>query len=312
LLLVAAAIVGITQGAAFVLTSSIFGAFILNPGQRANFVAIAGAIMNGGAAIINVVGGIIAAGNGGANWPYAYLLGLLIIPALIAFWILMPTKPEPVEAGDGPGFPGGPAPATKIPLKVWLIVALGGLVTLGMAGFLLNVGLYIDTELGVGGPAEAGVANSVFTILGVVAGFSFPFIIRFLKNLIAPIGYAIGALGLFTMVFLNSSVVGIFLGAALCGLGFNIAMPFVMGHMMAISPPRYIPMVMSVNMGLMNLLFFGVPTILGQASKPFGGTIAVQLLIGAIVVSIGAAIAVFLFVLWKAPAPAAPPAAAEE
>jgi len=313
LLLVGAGIVGVCQGAAMVLTSSILGAYVVDPGQRANFVAISGAIMNGGAAIVNVVGGVIAAGNDGANWPNAYWLGVLIIPALIVFWFLMPKQPDAPEGApsglSGEGEPAGsPQSSGGIPFKVWLIIGLGLIVSLGMASFLLNVGKYVVGELQIGTSAEAGIANSLFTIFGVIAGFSFAFVVRGLKNWIAPIGYAIGGVGLAVMVFMNSSIMGIFIGASLCGLGFNIAMPYVMGQMMAITPPRLIPVVMSVNMGIMNLCFFGVPYILGFASAPFGGTIASQLLIGTVLVAIAVVLGILLFVFWKAPAPAAPPA----
>ncbi|MDR2957323.1 MAG: hypothetical protein LBU61_03960, partial [Coriobacteriales bacterium] len=296
-LLIGAGIVGITQGAAFVLTSSIFGNFVADPAQRANFVAISGAIMNGGGAIINIVGGIIAAGGtpAGSNWPYAYYLGLLILPCLIYFFIVMPLKPDAVE--EGPGGHGAPGQATTgfIPMKVFLVIGLGLIVTLGMAVFLLNVGMYIQFELGgklgvlglsggVASSVDAGLGNSLFTIFGVVAGFSFPFVVKFVKNWIAPVGYLIGALGLFVMVFFKMSIILVLVGASLCGLGFNIAMPYVMGHIMALTPIRWIPVAMSINMGIMNLCFTFVPNIMGFLGGFIDDSIASQILVGGILV----------------------------
>ena len=309
LLLFAAGIVGICQGAAMVLTSSIFGAYVADPGQRANFVAISIALMNGGAAVINIVGGIIAAGNGGANWPYSYYLGIVILPALIIFWVLMPRQPDPVEAGTTGtgGSPehgkGGPAPTGFIPLKAFLLIGMGTLVFLGVAVLLLNVGNYIVDELKIGTSAQSGLANALFTILGVAAGFSFPVIVKYTKNLTAPIGYAICASGLACLVFANTSIIGIFVGSCLCGFGLTFAMPFVVGQVMAITPPRWIPVAVSINMGGMNMAMTFNPNIMGGASKLLNGTIESQLLLGTGLLVFCVLCAIILFVIWKTPAP---------
>ena len=310
MLLFAAGIVGICQGAAMVLTSSIFGAYVVDPSQRANFVAISIALTNGGAAVVNIVGGIIAAGNGGANWPYAYFLGIAIIPALIVFWILMPRQPDPVEADKtGTGGPpehgaGSPAPTGFIPLKAFLLIGMGTMVFLGVAVLLLNVGNYVVDELKVGTSAESGLANALFTILGVAAGFSFPLIVKFTRNMTAPIGYAICAAGLACLVFANTSIIGIFVGACLCGFGLNFAMPFVVGQVMAITPPRWIPVAVSINMGGMNMMMTFNPNIMGGASRLLNGTIESQILIGSVLVAVGVLCAIVLCVFWKNPAQA--------
>ena len=309
MLLIAAGIVGICQGSGMVLTSSIFGAYISNPAQRANFVAISSALLNGGAAVVNIVGGVIAAGNDGANWPKAYFLGVLIIPALIIFWIMMPKQPDSLDAGKtgsggGDHGHGVPAPSGFIPLKAFLIIGMGTLVFLGVAVLLLNVGKYVVDELKIGTSAEAGLANALFTILGVIAGFSFPFLVKCTKSTTVAIGYAICAAGLACLVFANTSILGIFVGASLCGFGSNIAMPFVVGQVMAITPQRWIPVALSINMGGMNMAMTFNPNIMGGASKLLNGTIESQLIIGTVFVAIGMLCAIVLCVLWKNPAKA--------
>jgi len=321
MLLVAACFMGITQGAAFVLTGSIFGAYVLDPLQRANFVAISGAILNGGAAVVNIIGGIVAAQNEGLNWNNAYWLGLLIVPALILFWIMMPWAPEADEAPaggpeghGGPGGPGGPPPPSGgIPPKVWMIIGMGLIAFLGMAVFLLNVGTYITEELGQAWgygytTTESGLANSIFTIFGVVAGFSFPIVVKFLKNWIAAIGYALAGVGLFFIMTFQDNIFLIYAGAGLCGYGFNVAMPFVMGQLMAITPPRLIPVVMSLNMGFMNLGMTFAPNIFGALGGMIDGFIATQLFIAIFFVAAAVVIAVLLFVVMKPKAPEGPPA----
>jgi len=315
ILLVGAGIVGIAQGAGMVLTSSIFGAYVLDPDQRANFVAISGAILNGGGAIVNVIGGIIAAQNEGLNWNNAYWLGLLIIPVLIVFWILMPKAPEFDEvSAAGPGGPGGPPPEAKgfLPLKVWLLIVMGLIVSMGMASFLLNVGTYITEELGATlgygyTTVESGMANSLWTILGVVAGFSFPFVVKILKTWIVPVGYAVGAVGFWMIMTMQDSIALIYVGAGLAGLGFNVAMPYVMGKMMALTPPRWIPVAMSLNMGAMNLCFTFAPNVLAALGGLHSPYYSSQILVGIILVAIGIVISIFLLVIWKDKAPEGPP-----
>jgi len=310
-LLIAAGIVGICQGSAMVLTASIFGAYVVDPAQRANFVAISGAMLNGGAAVVNILGGIIAAQNEGLNWENAYWLGLLVIPALIIFWILMPKAPDTSDAGDAAGH-GGPAQVTTggIPPKVFMVIGMAFLAFLGMAVFLLNVGTYITEELFEHGytTAESGLANSVFTIFGIAAGFSFPFTVRILKAWIVPISYVLVAIGLFMIMTFQANIILIFLGAGLCGLGFNSALPFIMGHLMQITPPKWIPIAVSLNIGAMNLAFSFAPNIMGALGGLHSPMISSQILMAIFLVAAAAVISVFLLVLWKPKAPVAPPA----
>jgi len=316
-LMIAAVFMGITQGAAFVLPGAIFGAYIADPAQRANFVAIAGALLNGGAAVVNIIGGIIAAQAEGINWNNAYWLGLLIIPALVIFWILMPWAPDAEEAAEGEVEGAGmPAQVTEggIPPKVFMIIGMAALAFLGMAVFLLNVGTYITEELGAGlgygyTTTESGLANSIFTIFGVAAGFTFPIIIKFLKNWVAAIGYVLGACGLFVIMTFQDSIFLIYAGAGLCGYGFNIALPFVMGQIMAITPPRWIPVALSLNMGFMNLGMTFAPNIFGALGGMIDEFIASQLFIAIFFVLAAAVLAVLLFVVMKPKGQEGPPPA---
>jgi MFS family permease len=230
--------------------------------------------------------------------------------------MLMPRRPDPVEVGKaGYGSPnehGVPTPVGAIPLKAFLLIGMSTMVFLGVAVLLLNVGNYIVDELKIGTSAEAGLANALFTILGVAAGFSFPLIVKFTKRLTAPIGYTICAAGLACLVFANTSIFGIFVGACLCGFGLNFAMPYVLGQVMAITPPRWIPVAISINMGGMNMAMTFNPNIMGGASRMLDGTIESQFLIGSALVAVGVLCATVLCVLWKNPAPPTAGRAGEE
>lgn len=304
LLLVAAGTVGITHGSAVVLTSSIIGAYVQNPAQRANFVAISGAIMSVGSATVNIVGGIIAAGNGGLNWPNAYWLGLVVVPALIIFWILMPKAPESTEAAttekEGT-VASAPVDKGKIPAKAFMIVATATFAFVGISVFLLNVGTYIVGELQIGTSAESGLANSLFTIAGIFAGFAFPVLFKVMKSWIVPIGYALSGAGMLCLILLNSSLIGLFVGAALCGLGFTIAFPYITGRLMEITPQHWIPVVMSLSVGGMKLATTLTPYIMGALGGLIDSTIRSQMIIAAIFLFIAVILSAILFVFMKDP-----------
>ncbi|MDR0388532.1 MAG: MFS transporter, partial [Spirochaetaceae bacterium] len=90
-LLVATAFAGVAQGGAITLISSMISEFV-GAERSAGYVSAGLALLNGGVALMAVAGGAIAAGNDGAAWPRAYYLGAILIPAIIAFGILMPKK----------------------------------------------------------------------------------------------------------------------------------------------------------------------------------------------------------------------------
>lgn len=305
LLLVAAGIVGIVQGVAFSLTGTIIGMYVEEE-KRATMVAISGAVLNSGAAIFNIAGGVIAAGNGGANWPQAYYMGIIIIPAIILFIFFMPKAPDAPAAG-AEGAPGGAAeaaPKKAISVRGILIILFGFLVFTCNASFLLNVGVYVVDYLQIGTSAEAGLANSLFTILGIVAGLTFALWIRILKQWIVVLGIFVTAAGLFVLVFFNSSIVGIFLGSCLMGFGFNVANPFIIAQLIGEAAPRFVPLAMGLLMGAMNLGFFFAMDMLGFLAHLFSdGNLQDILLVGGIGMAVAAILTIPLFGMHKGPKP---------
>ena len=91
MLMFAACLAGVCRGAAMTLSTSIISEYA--PAEkRATLMAVNPAMINGVYAIANVACGAIAALNGGADWNNAYFVGFIILPALIAFAILMPKQ----------------------------------------------------------------------------------------------------------------------------------------------------------------------------------------------------------------------------
>jgi MFS family permease len=306
MLLAAAGIAGLSQGSALILTSSIIGEFI-EAAKRATLIAVSGAVMSGGAALVNLTGGVIAAGNGGANWPYAYYLGVLIVPAMILFWIVMPDKPDAADPGTGGfGDPGAEAGRGGIPFKAILIILLSIVFFVCVMGFLLNISIYVITEYKLGTSAQSGLANSLFTMLGIAAGFAFALLVKVFRKWIVFAGYALCAIGLFLIMYIHTSLAGVYAGTSLMGFGFGMANPYLVSQLIGITPPRLVPITVSLQMGGSNLGMFFALDILNFLGKFVGGGLQGILKACVAGASICAVLSIFLFVFSRTAQPAAP------
>jgi predicted MFS family arabinose efflux permease len=298
LLIFATVFGGITQGAAMTLASSMVGEFV-GAEKSASYVAISLALMNGGGAFVAIVGGTIAAGNGGANWPQAYYLGALVIPALILFGILMPKKPDGVAAASpAPG--EGPAQAAsavkeKLPPRDIAIGVLAIFSSVCICGFLFYISVYIVNEFKLGTTVEAGLANSIFTLTGLVTGFTYSIWAKLFKKALIVVSFGLVALALFCMMTFTTTLFGAFSAAVLLGWGFNLMNPYIMGFIMQITPPRLAPVGISFLMAGANIGMFIAIYVLNFLSGLLGGGLKNVLLICTIGMSLCTVAAFFVY-----------------
>jgi MFS family permease len=283
MLLFATVFAGVAQGSAMTLASSMVGEFV-GAEKSANYVAISLALMNGGGALMAILGGAIAAGNGGANWPYAYYLGVLLIPAIIAFGIIMPKQPEgadPQAAHEeaGPGAAPAPAGKEKLPARDIAIGILAIFSSVCICGFLFYISVYIVNEFKLGTSVEAGIANSIFTIAGLVTGFTYAIWAKLFKKLLIVVSFGLVTLALFCMMSFTATIFGAFAAALLLGWGFNMMNPYIMGFIMQITPPRLAPVGISFLMAGANVGMFIAIYVLNFLSGLLGGGLKNVLLI---------------------------------
>jgi MFS family permease len=283
LLLCAAGFVGIAQGMSMTLISAMIGEFV-GPEKSATYVAISTALMNGGSALMAIIGGSIAAGNGGANWPRAYIPGIVLVPAIIAFGILMPKKPDgaaqaaPHKAPPGEA-PSQPAEKYKLPSRLFAIGILGLFTMVFACGFLFYISVYIVNEFKLGSSVEVGIANSIFTIAGLVTGFTYALWAKLFKKALIVVAFGLITLGLFCMMTFTTTLFGAFAAALIIGWGFNMMNPFSMGFIMQIIPPRLAPVGISFLMAGVNVGMFVAIFVLNFLSGLLGGGLKNVLLI---------------------------------
>jgi predicted MFS family arabinose efflux permease len=307
-LLVATAFAGVAQGAAITLISSMIGEFV-GAARSANYVAAGIAVQNGGVALMSVAGGAIAARNGGAAWPQAYYLGAILIPAIIAFGILMPKKPDAPEgegraAVPGDASPHAPAEKGKLPLQVISVGILSIFAFICMCGFLFYVSVYIVNEYKLGTSVQAGIATSIFTITGVVTGFTYGVWAKLFKKRLIVVSYGIVVLALFCMMTFTSTLFGAFTAALLLGWGFSIINPCSVAFIMGISPPRLAPVGISIFIAGLNLGVSVSIYVLSFLSGFLGGGLKNVLLICAVGMAACTVAAFFVFKTKDVPAQA--------
>jgi len=132
-----------------------------------------------------------------------------------------------------------------------------------------------------------------------------------LKKWLMPFSYGLTVIGLFVLMAVNTTLVGAYAASLAIGIGFGLTHPYIMSHVMAITPPKLIPVSMSLFAGGMNLGMFVAPFVLNALSGLLGGGIGNTLLVSIAFASVSTVIAVFLFPLAKQPkAGAQPPDAA--
>lgn len=233
-LIAGAAFGGVSQGCCTTLMTGLINDY-LPPEKVASSIAIANAMLTLGSAFIGIVGGRIAAGNDGANWPRAYYVGLLIIPCIIAYFVLLPKQPvhetaveETAQKQEKVKF--------AIPVRVLVSILIYTLSILCIYAFLFNASTYVITEHALGTSSEAGIANSLFMGIGLLVSFTYSFWQKLFRKSLAVAAYILLAIGLLLMALIHTSLIGIYAGALIMGIGFNLITPYVITHTMQNSP----------------------------------------------------------------------------
>jgi len=291
-LLVGACILGIIRGSGSTLVNAMIGDFV-EPAKRASRIALASAILHGGSGLTALLGGMIAAGNDGSNWPFSFLLGFISIPAMIIFAVMMPKSPDitvridresrvkdvintekikseetkPEEVHEKKALFG-------IPVNVLVVVFMHFVFMVCLCVYFLNSSIYIIIEHELGTSADAGLVGTSFTVTAVIIGLTYSVWDRYIKNWIVPLSYSFAILGFLSMLLFTDTIAGIWSAAFLLGLGMNLAGPYIMSWIMAITPKKLVPVSISIYMGCMNLGMFLAPYILGFAGSLLGGGIA--------------------------------------
>lgn len=214
---------------------------------------------NLGAFVILMVSGRIAAGNDGANWPYAYLLSIACFATTLFFYIMV-KKADVHEKEVAPEVlaqqSADKVSIKDVPVKLIVYIVLIALIHcfyyVGINSYYLNVSNYIITEHNLGSSVQSGNAGSIVRAVLVVSTFIFPFWEKSLKKWMIPFGYCVPLVGLFLMYNFTDSLFGIYGCAACVAIGTSIVHSSFYSRATTHVPLRIVPLAISIMWGIAN------------------------------------------------------------
>jgi|GEM_PF-719936 len=299
MLIVAAAIASIPQGSVAVLGPALMADYT-TPEVRGKYLSIMLALQALGSTVVFLLGGNIASGNDGADWPKAYLLGLLIIPAVIIYLIMMPkntvVKQKAGNQGENKKSDNGFSAIRQVP-GVIIAMALCQLVFyFAVSAYNQNISIFIIREHNLGTSVEVGLASSIIRIMGVLNGFLYPYARKVLKNWTVPVSYFFLGVGLMITV-LQPSLQAAYIGAIFCGLFNYIAFTTVYSEVTIVAGDRLGAVALSITQGMTNIGTYLTPYALGGLGSLFGEVNATnKMAAGFVFAMIVAVAAAFIYV----------------
>lgn len=281
---------------------------------RASRIASYNVANNCGAFVILFLSGRIAAGNGGAMWPYAYLLGLYCFITTAAFVFLIhragyrddrSARLERLARSREVGGDGAAVTTSgeeAFPIKPLLVVIGIGVLHLvfyiGINAYYTNVSTWIASE-GLGGAVESANATSLVRFTLIVMTFLYPFWAKLLKNWMIPVGYALAAAGLAAMAGLSHSIAGVYACGFLVACSTSLAHSTVNATALNCVPARITAISSSLLWGLSNSGAFFSTYVLAGISGLVGGGMVAQLHAGTVILAACCVIAIAVFAVWN-------------
>lgn len=289
---VASALAGVAQGALSPLIRTILHE--TDPAHAANHIARSEAIGNLGIGAASSLGGAIAAANGGAEWRCAYLIGLVVVPLLVAAAIWLPGERK--RAREQGSARGKAASRGGFPLRVVAMIAPFALMPVALCAFYYNVSNYVISEYQLGSSVQAGAAMTIKAVVGLAVGFSFPMWKQLLKKWLVPFSAAAVTVGLGVMLACTDRLWGVYAAGVLVGLASN-AVPQAVATILRHTPEHYVALANALFMGTLYLGMYLAAYALDFGGRLLGGGVRGQLLTGLIVGAVTTGIFVVEFVI---------------
>ncbi|HCE77407.1 MAG TPA: hypothetical protein DEP61_00460 [Lachnospiraceae bacterium] len=227
--------------------------------KQANLLGYGTLFMNAGGIILQILGGVLA-GTGERGWQLVFWGHALLIVAVVMAFFLPEPPAEDVVSNAGKKEPMGKS--------IYLIALLIFVYNLLAFPIMLNMST-LFVQRNAGGPAVAATSLSLYTVAGVVAGFTFGHIFKVAKRFVISIGMALCGLG-FLLVFVGETMPIMTAGLMIVGFGFSTFFPAFMAWMGMATPPSTVAMASSLILAFMNLGGFVASPYNSLLMKIFG------------------------------------------
>ena len=285
--------------------------------MRAGRIAAYNVANNMGCFVILFLSGQIAAGHGGADWPYAYLLGLYCPVSCMAFVLLMRRSGyrddaiSRVERQTASGRTSDAMAPCPQPSPVYamarrsargalaLVIGIGFLhccYYIGINAFYTNVSTWI-VHRGLGTAIQTGRATALVRATLIGMSFLYPLWARLLRRWMIPVGYLLGAVGLLGMLFEGSTMMGVYVCSVLLAAGTSLAHSTVYAKALNCVPERLHAISSSLMWGIANAGAFFSAFILAGLSRALGGGMETELVAGIVILIVCAVVAVAVFAI---------------
>lgn len=209
-LLICSAVLGLGTGGMVTATAAII-CDCYEGAERSRMMGLQAAMIGAGGMTFTLLGGWLSQ----FGWRAAYGAFFLLIPCLVLALLCLPKGTLDIqEQSHG---------RLRIPGYVWMMSALGFLFYALQNTFNTNISLYM-AETGLGTAQSAGLATSLNTFAGLVAGCLLAQIMKRLKQRTVPTAFLLAAIGLL-LTWQGGNLIAVLAGGILIGFGFSTYTP---------------------------------------------------------------------------------------
>lgn len=265
-LVVAAGLIGINQGSCNTLLAVILPEACPDEGKRGSILGICNAVMSLGGVIMVNVGSALAVDR----WQNAYIAFFAVAACIVLQVLFLPKGAlQSTEAADAEE--KTEKSSAKLPAKAWLIAIHYFFFFLALYVFGLNVSEYVITTHQLGGAVEAGLATSMITVGGVVAGALFGVYAKYLKRFTVPVLMGLCVVGLVLPIVVTTSIMAIYICGFLLGFAMMGCTPYIITYLAKVAPGEAYSKALSVYSGFMNAGMVVAVSVLAFLTQIFFG-----------------------------------------
>lgn len=268
-LIVAAGLIGINQGSCNTLLAVVLPDACPDESKRGSILGICNAVMSLGGVIMVNVGSALAVDR----WQNAYISFFFVAVCIVLQILFLPkgamqhTEEPDVKAADKEH----KKTASKMPAKAWAIAIHYFFFFLALYVFGLNVSEYVITTYQLGGAVEAGIATSMITVGGVIAGATYGFYAKALKKFTVPVLMGMCVIGLVLPVVVTTSIIAIYICGLILGFAMMGCMPYIITYLAEVAPGEHYSKALSVYSGFMNAGMVVAVSVLAFLTQIFFG-----------------------------------------
>lgn len=256
-LLLSSALIGVGQGINSTMSMALIADYFVGD-ESSSLMGLQSAFVNGGSMVIIFISSLLAR----LGWRSSYLIFLIFIPIIVIVMKYLPNDP-PIQQQESSGEKG------KLNGTVYFTAVVTFVFATLMFSFATNVAMFVVNN-GLGDATTAGLANTLMSAGGTVAGVIYGSIKKRLKDTIIPTAILLAGVGLL-LINIIGSIASVFIAGALIGFGLSLLMPTAMFIASSAVTPEMSANAISLINGASNIGMFVSPFILNPIVNNFGG-----------------------------------------